>query len=511
MDARAALGAKALRLRAARLEREGDLAGAFDAYQDAVAVAPHDPELLMTLARLAGELEMHEHAVRLWSRASLAGSGDCAALLGHARALVDAARFAEAIENLKPALAAHPQEPRLWTTLGLALTYAGRAAEALTFFDEAIRLGPQLPGPLYNRGLARCDLGQLSEAEADFRRACGLARKPSERATIEFSLATLVLGRGDLAAGWPLYERRLSPDWPKSVAFQGAGRRLAAGDSLSGRSVLVLAEQGVGDEVMFSGAIPDLIEEIGPGGRLVFAVEARLVDLMQRSFPAVEVCAHATPRAGKRVLRQTKAPVSGRIDLWTPLGSLTQRYRRHVADFPRRPYLRPDPQRVAHWKAWLGGDRPAVGLTWRRGKTTAESRRRMPALQDWGDLLRTPGVQFLNIQYGDCADDLAALTQLGGVEIRQPPQLDIKNDLDDLAALCSALDTVVGIQNATSVMAAACGAPVLFVSGPGSWTELGEAYSPWFADARLCATASFGDWTPALGAATEAMRRIVSV
>jgi len=120
-------------------------------------------------------------------------------------------------------------------------------------------------------------------------------------------------------------------------------------------------------------------------------------------------------------------------------------------------------------------------------------------------------VQFLNIQYGDCADDLAALTQLGGVEIRQPPQLDIKNDLDDLAALCSALDTVVGIQNATSVMAAACGAPVLFVSGPGSWTELGEAYSPWFADARLCATASFGDWTPALGAATEAMRRIVSV
>ena len=170
----------------------------------------------------------------------------------------------------KAALLVHSTEPRLWTTLGLALTYCGRAAEALTFFDEGIRLGPTLVGALYNRGMALLDLGRMDEAEADFRAACKKSRDPAERATIEFSLATLVLGRGELAEGWSLYERRLSPDCPRSVIFQGAGRRLAKDDALAGRSVLVLAEQGVGDEILFANAaaaaiagVPDPADLVG--------------------------------------------------------------------------------------------------------------------------------------------------------------------------------------------------------------------------------------------------------
>lgn len=501
--------AKPLRLKAARLEREGDLAGALEAYEGAVAIAPDDPELLMALAELAGKLEMHDLAVRLWGRLSLGDPAGCATSLGHALALVAAARFSEAVELLKSALLIHPEEPRLWSALALALTYAGRAGEALTFFDEAIRLGPTLPGALYNRGLALCDLGRFEDAEADFLGACKLTRKPSERATIEFSLATLALARGDLSTGWPLYERRLSPDWPKSVAFQGAGRRLVPDEALAGRRLLVLAEQGLGDEILFANVLPDLIDDLGPDGRLVLAVDARLVDLFQRSFPAAEVCAHATQQAGTRRRRQTKAPLSGGVDLWTPLASLAQRYRRSVADFPRAAYLRPDPARVEHWRRWLGEGPPAVGVSWRSGKITGERRRLYPTLQQWADLLRTPGVQFVDIQYGDSAQDLAVLAQLSGVELRRPPDLNIKDDIDDLAALCSALQAVVSVQNATCALAGACGAPVVAVTGPGSWTQLGEAQTPWFAQTRLCATDSFGDWVPALRAAAEEMRRIV--
>lgn len=484
------------------------MAGAFAAYEAAVALAPQDPELLMALARLAGQLDMHDHAVRIWSHLSLADPAGCATALGHARALIDAARLGEAVEVLKAALLVHSTEPRLWTTLGLALTYCGRAAEALTFFDEGIRLGPTLVGALYNRGMALLDLGRMDEAEADFRAACKKSRDPAERATIEFSLATLVLGRGELAEGWSLYERRLSPDWPRSVIFQGAGRRLAKDDALAGRSVLVLAEQGVGDEILFANTLPDLIDELGPDGRLVVAVEPRLVELFQRSFPSAEVCAHATPRAGTRARRQTQAPVSGRIDAWTPMGSLPQRYRQAIADFPQTAFLRPDPARVAHWKTWLGAGRPAVGLTWRSGKQSGDRQRRAPPLEQWTDLLRTPGVQFINLQYGDCAEELAALSQLSGVEIRQPPGLNLKDDLDDLAALCSALRAVVGIQNATTVLAGACGAPLVLLGGLDAWTQLGEERTPWFADARLFATESFADWAAALAAAGAEIRRI---
>jgi hypothetical protein len=150
-----------------------------------------------------------------------------------------------------------------------------------------------------------------------------------------------------------------------------------------------------------------------------------------------------------------------------------------------------------------------VGLTWRRGKTSGESLRRAPVPQEWAELLRTPGVQFVNLQYGDCARDLATLTEVSGVEVRRPPGLDLKDHLEDVAALCSALDAVVGIQNATTMLAGACGVPTVFVTGPGSWFQLGEARAPWFAEAPLCATDSFADWGPALRGAAQEMRRLV--
>ena len=505
---RGSLAAQPLRLKAARLEKEGDLAGAFAAYEQAVAHDATDPELLSALARLAGRLDMHAQAVGLWSRLSLVDPGGCATSLGYAKALIDAGRFPEAVEVLKMALLLHADEPRLWATLGLALTYAGQASEALTFLDEAVRLAPASAEPLYNRGLALCDLARLDQAEVDFRAACKLARKGPDRATIEFSLATLVLARGDLQTGWVLYERRLSPDWPKSLVFQAPGRQLTAGGAVAGRSILVFAEQGVGDEIMFASTVPDLLDELGAQGRLALAVDGRLVHLFQRSFPSAHVCAHASPRFGTRVKRQTREPLSGRVDLWSPLASLAQRYRPAIGDFPRTAYLRPDPARVAHWKAWLGNERPAVGLSWRRGKTSGESLRRAPTLQQWVELLRTPGVQFVNLQYGECEQDLSLLTRMSGVEIRRPPDLNIKDDLDDLAALCSALQAVVSIQNATSMLAGACGARLLLLTGPGSWFQLGDDRPPWFPDARICPTDSFSDWTPALGAAAKAIGRL---
>lgn len=501
--------AKPMIQKAVRLEREGDLAAAFEAYAEAAAIAPHDPELLLALARLAGALGMHDHAVQMWERLTLADpTGGCEAVLGQANALIAAARLGEAVALLRGELLMRADQPRLWAMLGLALTYAGRADEALTFCDEAVRLAPKLSEALYNRALAYCDLDRAAEAEADMRAAAKAARSAPERATIEFSLATLLLGRGELPAGWAAYEKRLSSDWHRSVTFQSSGKRLAEVPRLAGRSVLVLAEQGLGDELMFAGTLPDLLAEVGETGRVVLAVDPRLVDLVQRSFPAAEVVAHATPRIGARPRRQTRSPVAGRIDAWSPLASLSLRYRRSFADFPRAPYLVPDPARVEHWRAWLG-ETPAVGLTWRRAKHTGESLRRIPRLEDWTDLLRTPGVQFVNLQYGECADDLATFAQQSGVEIRQPPGLDLKDHIDDLAALCAALDAVVGIQNATTMLSAACGAPTVFVTGPGSWFQLGEADAPWFAHAPVFATDSYADWTPALGAAAEAMRKLV--
>jgi Flp pilus assembly protein TadD len=483
--------------RARALERSGDLAGALAAYEAALAAQPNDADILGALAALAGRMEMHEVAAALWAQVSLAQPGRLDALDGRARALRDLGRFDEAVGLLRETLLANPGEPRLWNSLGVTLTQDGQAELALTFLDEAVRLDPGLPTAAYNRGNAHFDLGQLDAAAADYAAAAKASRDPAEGAVIAFAQATLALARGDLADGWDGYRVRLSPLWPKAVTFDAPGPLWTPGDDLAGRHLLVLAEQGLGDELMFANVLPDVINALGPDGQLSLAVEPRLVELFRRSFPTVSVSAHATDSQDGRHRRSAPNLTSARpVDLWAPMGALPRGFRRTITDFPTTPgYLKPDPARVAHWQAWLGEGPPAIGITWRSGKMGGDRQRQYPPLELWTPIARTPGLRVVNLQYGDCADELAELATLSGRPVLQPPGLDLREDLDGLAALAAALDLTVSVSNATAALAGACGAPLLLIGGPANWARLGTTAYPWYPQARMLTAERFGDWT----------------
>lgn len=482
------------RARAAKLERAGDLEGALTAYQAALARTPDDPDLLASVAGLAARLGMPEVAARLWGHVSALAPDRLEAVDGQACALRDLGRFDEAVEILRSALLLHPEDARLWNTLGVILVQQGQPETALTFLDEAVRLDSRSATALYNRGGAKFDLADLPAARADYDQARKIARKPSDAAMIDFARATLLLAGGDLADGWEAYEARFARDLPAAPVFEAPGRRWRPSDRLEGQQLLVVGEQGVGDEVMFANVLPDVLEALGPEGRLHLAVEPRLVDLFARSFPQATVSAHATDRAGVR--RRRRAPDAPRsVQFWTPMGSLCRRFRRTVDDFPSRAgYLRPDPARVAHWRGWLGAGPPAVGITWRSGQLLGDRRRLYPPVAEWTPLLTTPGVRFVNVQYGDCADELAAFRASTGADILEPPGLDIREHLDDLAALCTALDLVVAVGNATGALAGACGASVALVGAAAAWTYLGSDVYPWYPQARILTPASPGQW-----------------
>jgi tetratricopeptide (TPR) repeat protein len=495
--------------KAARLQAEGDLSGALLEYEAALAAAPDDPALLAAMAGLAERLEMPQAAVRFWAKAEASGGDRAEAADGQARALGALGRFDEAVAVLQATLPALPEDARLWNRLGVILTQAGQAATALTFFDESVRLNGASSAALYNRGSAKFDLGLLAEAKADFDLAREAARKPSDIAMIDFAAATLLLAGGDLASGWDAYETRHAADLPNPLTYAAPGRRLTPSDSLRGRRVLVLAEQGVGDEIMFANLIPDLIEALGPDGRLSLAIEGRLVALFQRSFPGVAITAHATGVDGPTKVRSAPQ-ADAAAELWTPLASLAGRFRSSVADFPAEPaYLRPNPLRVAHWRAWLGSEAKTVGLTWRSGKRLGDRRRNYPPLETWAPILRTPGLRFVNLQYGDCADELRILESLGSVEIIEPPGINLRADLDDLAALCVALDLVVGVANATTQLAGACGCPSLLLTPPAAWPMLGTDRYPWHPATQVIVCPAAGEWAPAMSRAAERLETLV--
>ncbi len=175
--------------------------------------------------------------------------------------------------------------------------------------------------------------------------------------------------------------------------------------------------------------------------------------------------------------------------------------RAEPADFaPRGTYLRPDPNRIVHWSGWLAGLGPGLkmGVHWR----PAEPRlwRETLPLSLLGPILARPGVCAVGL-LGDAA---AAALADAGVALHQPPNLD-PADLDEVAALCRALDVVIGPPDAITYLAAACGAETWFLAPPRHWALLGEATYPWFPKARVIPSASFNDWAPAMASLSEAL------
>ncbi len=137
---------------------------------------------------------------------------------------------------------------------------------------------------------------------------------------------------------------------------------------------------------------------------------------------------------------------------------------------------------------------PKVGILWKSLKTSGQRNRFFSPFEQWAPVLKTPGVTFVNLQYGDSAEELARARREMGVEIFNPPGIDLKADLDDVTALCCALDLTLGFANATINLGAAAGAPAWMISTPGAWTRLGTDRLPWYPQMRVFLPETFGQW-----------------
>jgi tetratricopeptide (TPR) repeat protein len=471
-------------------ERAGDFKTSLQCYEAALELAPDHDEIAANLARLAYRMGMKDIAEQLLVGYLAKQPGAIEAANNLACIQRDRHRYGEAIETLRPVIEANPHNPMLWNTLGTILTDQGDFEAALPFFDEALRLDQAFVKARYNRSTATLQLGDPDAALIDCEAALTGHMAEHERAMMNLARSTMLIARGQLEEGWPAYEARLSPHYPETTHFLIDRPRFKPGDRLEGRTLLLVGEQGLGDEVLFANLLPEAIEAVGPQGRLVLAVEKRLVPLFERAYPQIEVGPHATYDVEARTVRVT--PFVGdmeRIDLWAPIASLLPRLRPTVESFPSRPaYLAADPARVAHWKRVLETEAPAglkVGILWKSLKLDGARLRYFSPFDAWKPVLGTPGVTFVDLQYGDTKAETDYAREQFGVALWRPPGLDLKNDLDEVAAIACALDLVLGPANATSNIAAACGAAVWLISTPGAWPKLGADRYPWYPTMRV--------------------------
>jgi Tfp pilus assembly protein PilF len=479
---------------AVALDRLGMRAEALEFYDQALRRAPNNGTIASLLGGCAQRMGETGIAERCYRIASQLEPGDWTHLSNLGGTLRDQGRFDEAVETLRNALYVHPEAADLWNTLGTVLQEQGRAEEAIVFLQEATRLRPAFSRAFHNLGASLFDLARYSQAREALDIALRGPVPPSDRAEMTSMRSWALLGDGKLDQGWTEYESRLDTLIHDATHFLIPLPRWQ-GEPLAGKRIIIVGEQGVGDEVLFSNCIRDVIEAAGPDGRVMIACDRRLIDIFKRTFPDADVRSEVSIKRAGRTERAIKDFTDwGAFDFWAPMGSLPRHFRKELADFPNIHFLQPDTARVAAFKAQLTGPELKVGIAWKSLVMTPKRTRYFAPFEAWAPVLSCPNVKFFHLQPGEIDADCAMAKEKFGAEIHSIEGLDVREDLDGVASAGAALDLVIAPMNASSNLAAACGANVWLWHHYGAWAMLGTDETPFYPGTRTYCARRTGDW-----------------
>jgi tetratricopeptide (TPR) repeat protein len=449
------------------LKRDAD---ALASYDKALALAPGNVDALGNRGDQLLALHRPAEALDCFDRILAAAPGHAEARAQRGVALASLARHDEALAEFDIALRAGPS-PIVVYNRGLALAALGRLDEAVDAYDRTLAVIPSHAAALSSRGVALQALNRHAEAIASFDRALALA---PDYADAHFNRSLARLAIGDYRAGQLDYEWR----WRRSgAAPPRLNRPLWLGEApLTGKTILLHAEQGLGDTIQFARYVPRLA---AAGAEVVLEVHQELKALLSRLPGAAAVIGRGEPRPA--------------FDLHCPLGSLPLACKTEPASVPADiPYLAADPARVERWRPRLEAlDGPRVAIVWAGNAAHANDRNRSLPLAKLAPLWANSRMRFVSLQRDPRADDAQLLD--GTPVLQLGPEL---TDFDDTAAVLAGCDLVIAVDTSIVHLAGALGRPVwvlLPFSADWRWTKDAER-SPWYPSARLYREARPDDW-----------------
>ena len=387
-------------------------------------------------------------------------------------ALKETGHFKDAAASHRKAIALNPEYAEAHTNLGNAWKELGRLEDAAASHEKAIRLEPDLAEAHSNLGSILDHQDRLEEGEATCRHAIEL--KP-EYSLAHANLAQFLFRKGHLKEAWDEYEWRWRT--PEQALSAGAYPQPRwDGSPLKGKSILLWGEQGIGDVIRYAGMIPDVLET---GASVSIVCDERVVDIFARSFDGARVSAAPITEAGAE-----KDSGADGHDFQCPFGSLGKFFRSERGSFPSDDagYLKADPERLEFWKTRLleKSRRPKVGLSWSGFLSDPMRDRYYATIEEMAPVLSIGGLDFINLQSHDSSADIEQAKSLYGADIHTWDGLDLRNDLDGVAALTAALDLVISFPTFGAEFAGALGVPTLCFAYNDSHIDfLGTGNSVW--------------------------------
>ncbi|MCM2290769.1 tetratricopeptide repeat-containing glycosyltransferase family protein [Allorhizobium sp. BGMRC 0089] len=482
--------------------REGQFEAAIADYQAVLSAEPDNVDALRLTGAAFRALGDLNRALAHYTRALRLApdNGDIWYNLGNA--LGDTGRREDALEAYQRAAELMPDKPAPLANIGVTLAALGRADEAMAAYEKALALDPDHRIALHNLGNAHSDRGEMETAVRLLRRATALY---PELAEAHYNLGLNLLRLQDYTQGFAEYEWR----W-QAKEFPSPPRHQTIPDwdgrPFAGKTLLIHAEQGLGDTIQFAKLLP-LVKSLG--GTVIFQAPDRLERLLNGIAGADRVTC--------------RDPGPGEADLQSPLLGLPHRLRLTLGSVPTgERWLYPATQAVARWRERLGLEEGAraIGFVWRgnplspaekgRSLDSAEALKPFAALEN----TRLIALQKLSEDEIELAETPSGWKVKGLPFTLEYPGTDFDEGKDaflDTAAIMACLSGVVSVCTAPLHLAGALGCPTvgLIKKVPDwRWGLSGET-SPWYPSLTLIRQQVAGDYAPAIAEAVVRMRAII--
>jgi tetratricopeptide (TPR) repeat protein len=403
------------------------------------------------------QVDMLDEAVMAFKKV-ISLSPDCPGAYNNMGNVLNAqAKFEEALKAFQKSLEFNPDNANVYYNIGTALHEQNKFSDAICAYRKALEIEPLYAKAYNNLGRSLVCKGEFEDAICAYKKAIEVM---PDYNTAHENLSFALLNNGLVKEGLDEFEWRWQlPDNARSQRhftqplWDGAV-------SLDGKRVLIWSEQGIGDTIIWSSFLPYVADK---AAHCILECPEKLMPLMSRSFPNIEV----------RSENRTADLVRSDFDFHLPMGSLYRQFYSTISSHENKEaFLIPCPDRVEFWKEKLRslGDGPYVGIGWKSSVTSPERANNYASILEWSPLLKLPNVKFVNLQYSDFVEDLNIVERELGIQVHNFDEIDLFDDLDDVAALCKALDTVVSTTSAVPRIAAGVGTHTKFAC----WKQ-----SPW--------------------------------
>ena len=428
----------------ATLQDQGKLDEAIEAYNKCISIRPDYADAYYNMGVALKDQGKLEEAITAYNKALLLKPDYAEAYSNMGNALKDQDKFDQAIVAYNKALSIKPDYAEAYGNMGITFQEQGKHEQAIEACYKSISLKPDDAVAYSNMGVALKDQDKLDEAIEACKKSISL--KP-DYADAHHNLSFILIKNGRLKEGLDEYEWRwktikLLPYQRNFLQPLWDGKK-----SLNGKRILLWSEQGIGDTMNWSSCLSYISSQ---AEHCILECQDKLVPLLKRSFPNVEV----KPENRSLDLKRDD------FDFHLPMGSLYKHFFQEIMQNAKiDAFLVPDPVRVSFWRKRLKsiGNGPYIGICWKSSVVSPSRLHHYPPISEWSPILTIPDVTFINLQYINLTDDLNKIKNELGVTVHNFEDIDQYNNIDDVAALCAALDIVVSTKVTPPFISSAVG------------------------------------------------------